>query len=168
MRRADMKTPGGGVVGLALSTGGAPAPPTMGRKGIALLERVPLFEGLTRHQLRKVAALAEEVRYGEGRAVVREGARGDAFYVIVDGTARVLRGPTLRRITGLGPGDFFGELALLTGGTRMASVIAETPLVTIRLSRAAFQDVVNREPAVALKIMVALAGRVRRWGTVDG
>jgi CRP-like cAMP-binding protein len=50
----------------------------------------------------------------------------------------------------------------------MASVIAETPLVTIRLSRAAFQDVVKREPAVALKIMVALAGRVRRWGTVDG
>jgi CRP-like cAMP-binding protein len=168
MKRSELNAPGGGVVGLALSTGRAPSAPTLGRKGGALLERVPLFEGLSGHQLRKVATVAEEVHYGEGRAVVREGARGDAFYVIVEGTARAVRGPTQRKIGALGPGDFFGELALLTGGTRMASVIAETPLVTIRLSRAAFQDVVKREPGVALKIMVALGGSVRRRGTVDG
>jgi len=168
MERTNMRATGGEVVGLALSSGSVPAPPTLGRKGIAVLQRVPLFEGLSRHQLRKVAALAEEVHYGEGRAVVREGARGDAFYVVVDGTAKVVRGPTSRRIARIGPGDFFGELALLTGGTRTASVVAETPLVTIRLSRAAFQDVVKREPGVALKIMVALAGRVRHWGSVDG
>lgn len=167
MERSDLRAPGGGVVSLALKSGREPPRPTLGRKGIALLERVPLFEGLSRHQLRRVAGSAEEVRYGEGRPVVHEGARGDAFYVVVEGSAKVVRGPTRRRIGRLGPGDFFGELALLTGGTRTASVVAETPLVTIRLSRAAFQDVVKHEPGVALKVMVALAARVRRWSSMD-
>ena len=62
MERSSMRVTGGEVVGLALSSGSAAAP-TLGRKGIALLQRVPLFEGLSRHQLRKVAALAGRVRH---------------------------------------------------------------------------------------------------------
>ncbi len=107
--------------------------PTLGRRGVALLADVPLFAGLSRRHLRRLAGLAEEVPFGAGRTVVQNGSRGNAFYVIVEGTAKVLAGYSTRTFARLGPGDFFGELALLDGGPRTASVVAETPLVTIRI-----------------------------------
>jgi CRP-like cAMP-binding protein len=135
--------------------------PTLGRRGVVLLAEVPLFAGLSRRHLRRVADLAQEVAFGAGRTVVQNGSRGDAFYVIVEGTAKVMAGYSTRAFARLGPSDFFGELALLDGGPRTASVVAETPLVTIRIPRAGFRKMLRNEPDVAIKILEELSRRLR-------
>jgi CRP/FNR family transcriptional regulator len=140
------------------------APTASTRKpGVRLLAKVPLFEGLSQTHLRSVAALAEEVRYSAGRMIVRTGTPGAAFYVIVEGTAKVVRGKiaTAKGTWGLGPGDFFGEMALLDGGPRTASVVAETPLTTIRVERAPFRQMLREEPDIALKLLESMAVRMR-------
>ena len=131
--------------------------------GIRLLGRVPLFGGLSQAHLRALAQLAEEVRYSPGRMIVRTGTPGVAFYVIVEGNAKVVRGKiaTAQATWSLGPGDFFGELALLDGGPRTASVVAETPLTTIRIERAPFRQMLRSEPDIALKLLEAMARRER-------
>jgi CRP/FNR family cyclic AMP-dependent transcriptional regulator len=132
----------------------------LGREGPALLKRVPLFANLSTRHLRKLASRCEVVRYPTNRTVVRQEARGDSFFVIADGTAAVKRGT--RTIGTLGPGDFFGEMALLDGRPRSASVVATTPLVTVRLMRSEFSKAVDDNPEIARGIMAELAARVRR------
>jgi CRP/FNR family transcriptional regulator, cyclic AMP receptor protein len=148
------------AVGDALAEVAPPTRPRLGREGAALLKQAPLFACLSARQLRRVAASAEEVRYGPRRTVVREGARGDSFYVIAEGTATVQQGS--RTIATLGPGDFFGEMSLLDGDPRSASVIAATPLRTVRVARSGFHRVLDTDPSIARTIMVELAGRIRR------
>lgn len=135
----------------------------MKQPGIRLLGRVPLFAGLSQAHLRAIAQLAEEVRYSPGRMIVRTGTPGIAFYVIVEGTAKVVRGTiaSAKGTWGLGPGDFFGEMALLDGGPRSASVVAETPLTTIRIERGPFRQMLKAEPDIALKLLEAMATRAR-------
>jgi CRP/FNR family transcriptional regulator, cyclic AMP receptor protein len=135
--------------------------PGLGRTGVALLAQVPLFAGLSRRHLRRLAGLAEEVRFGANRTVVQYGSRGNAFFVIVEGRAKVMAGYSTRAFARLGPGDFFGELALLDGGPRTASVVAETPLVTIRIPRAEFRKMLKSEPDVAVKLLEELSKRLR-------
>jgi CRP/FNR family transcriptional regulator, cyclic AMP receptor protein len=99
------------------------------------------------------------VEFGAGQVVVSEGTAGNAFFAIVEGTARVVRrGRTVAR---LGSGDFFGELALLDGGARTASVIAETSTVCIRIFKRSFDRLIADEPAVSARILSALATRLR-------
>jgi CRP-like cAMP-binding protein len=81
--------------------------------------------------------------------------------VILDGRARVVRGKAGRLLRRLGPGDHFGEMSLIDGAVRSASVIAESTLDVIRLKRSAFRQVLRREPDVALRLMEGLADRVR-------
>jgi CRP-like cAMP-binding protein len=131
---------------------------------IELLSRVPLFAVVSRAQLGKVAGLAEEASYNAGRVIVKTGDPGKAFYVIVEGRAKVVKGKivTARREAELGPGEFFGELALLDGEARAATVIAATPLVTIRIERAAFRRLLREEPDLALKVLEGMARRTRK------
>lgn len=133
------------------------------KPGIRLLRKVPLFEGLSQTHLRSVAALAEEIRYSPGRMIVRTGSPGAAFYVIVEGNAKVVRGKiaSAKGTWELGPGDFFGEMALLDGGPRTASVVAETPLTTIRIERTPFRQMLREEPDIALKLLETMAVRMR-------
>lgn len=128
-----------------------------------MLKRVPLFAGLSPAHLAAVAAVAQEVRYGAGRLLVTAGTPGVAFYVIADGEAKVLKGKVVaaRAAARLGPGDSFGEMALLDGGPRSASVVAETPLTTIRIERAAFRRMLKDEPDIALKLLEGMARRMR-------
>lgn len=134
------------------------------RPEIELLASVPLFEGLSRAHLGRVASLAEHTTYNAGRVIVKKDEPGRAFYVIVDGTAKVVKGKivTARREAELGPGDFFGELALLDGDPRAATVIAATPLTTIRIERAAFRHLLREEPELALKVLEGMARRTRK------
>jgi CRP-like cAMP-binding protein len=132
----------------------------LGRGGPALLKQVPLFANLSTHHLRKLASRCEVVRYPANRTVVGQGARGDSFFVIADGTATVKKGT--RSIGTLGPGDFFGEMALLDGRPRSASVVATAPLVTVRLTRSEFSKAIDDNPEMARGIMAELAARVRR------
>jgi CRP/FNR family cyclic AMP-dependent transcriptional regulator len=134
------------------------------RPDIELIGRVPLFHGLSRALLDRVAALTEEITYNAGRVIVEKDTPGRAFYVIVDGTARVVKGQivTARREAELGPGDFFGELALLDGERRAATVIATTDLTTIRIERTPFRRLLREEPELALKLLEGMARRTRR------
>jgi CRP-like cAMP-binding protein len=135
--------------------------PTLGRTAIALLAGVPLFAGLSRRHLRRLAGLAEEVRFGAGRTIVQYGSRGNTFFVIVEGTVKVLAGYSSRAFARLGPGDFFGELALLDGGPRTASVVAEMPVVAIRIPRAEFRKMLKSEPDISIKLLEELSRRLR-------
>ena len=126
-----------------------------------MLADVPLFRELSKRHLNKLGRVAKSVRYSAGRVIVREGSPGKAFFVIVTGKAKVVSEERNRVLAELGPGDFFGELALLDGGPRTASVVAQSGVETIQLSRKAFQELVNDEPEVGLRIMKDLAGRIR-------
>jgi len=130
----------------------------------AHLAKVPLFAELSGRQLADVSELAQEVRYSPGRMIVRADTPGQAFYAIVEGSAKVLRGriATAAGTWRLGPGDFFGEMALLDGGPRSASVVAETELITIRIERADFRKLLLSQPDIALKLLVGMAGRMRQ------
>jgi CRP-like cAMP-binding protein len=129
--------------------------------GWRVLGGVPLFSGLSQRDLRRIGALAEEVWIPTGHHVIDEGKPALAFYVVLDGRARVTQGDSKRVLRQLGPGDYFGEMSLIDGKARSASVIAEGTLDVIRLKRSAFRQVLRREPDVALRIMASLAARVR-------
>ena len=128
---------------------------------MALLTKAPLFEGLPKTHLRKIAKVSAECNGGVGgvgKELVREGAAGSAFYVIVDGRAKVIRrGKTINH---LGPGDFVGEMAILTKSPRSASVVAETPMTCLTLSAADLRALLLREPAIAVRMLNTLAQRV--------
>src|SRR5512134_3057973 len=134
------------------------------RPEVELLSRVPLFQGLSRAHLGRVAALAEEVNYHAGRVIVKKDDPGRAFYVIVDGRAKVVKGKivTARGEAELGPGDFFGELALLDGDRRAATVVAASPMRAIRIERTAFRRMLRDEPDIALKVLEGMARRTRK------
>jgi CRP-like cAMP-binding protein len=161
----------GGVV--ASAVGGSTTRPRRSRaarrSSAALLERVPLFAGASKRHLRRIAALADEVRYRDRRVIVEAGVPGTTFFVIVEGRAKVYRSKvaTGRPIARLGPGDFFGEMALLDGGPRSATVVADGDLTALRLSRSAFKKTIAREPALSLSIMAELATRLRRGGATE-
>ena len=136
----------------------------MARPTIELLASVPLFETLSKAHLSRVAALAEEASYNAGRVIVKKDDPGRAFYVIVEGTAKVVKGKivTARSEATLGPGDFFGELALLDGEARAATVVAASPITVVRIERTGFRRLLREEPDLALKVLEGMARRTRR------
>jgi CRP/FNR family transcriptional regulator, cyclic AMP receptor protein len=125
------------------------------------LARVPLFSGLSSRHLRRLADFMEEVRYMEGASVVKEGDEGDSFYVILQGEAKVV-GAGGTEVNRLRPGDFFGEVSLLDGGARTATVITETPMTMLELKRTEFLRMVEDEPDVAVKLLSHTASLLRR------
>jgi CRP-like cAMP-binding protein len=125
------------------------------------LTRVPLFSGLAPRHLKRLADLTEEQRYMEGARVVREGDVGDTFYVILEGGANVVSGSG-RIVNRLQPGDFFGEISLLDGGPRTATVVADTPLTMLALPRKAFLKAIEQEPEVGVKLLNYAASMLRR------
>jgi CRP-like cAMP-binding protein len=131
----------------------------LGRRGLDLLATVPLFAGLSRRHLRRLAEHADLVRFRERERIVEAGQPGGTFYVIIEGEARVHRGT--RTLGRLAPGEFFGEISLLDGGPRTASVVAETPVVAIRIFKRSFDKVVSQDPGVASGILQVVAARLR-------
>ena len=96
----------------------------------------------------------------EGASVVKLGQEGDSFYVILQGQAKVVNeaGQVVNRLL---PGDFFGEISLLDGGPRTATVNAETPVTAVRVFKRSFDKVVSQEPGVASQILAVVARRLR-------
>lgn len=138
-----------------------PAAPT--RPTIELLADVPLFESLSRAHLGRLSGLATRSEFPEGKVVVARGEPGRAFYVIVEGAADVVSGPSAdgRVEATLRSGEFFGELSLLDGEARSATVVAATPLTVVRIERTAFRRLLRQEPDLALKLLEAMARRTR-------
>jgi CRP/FNR family cyclic AMP-dependent transcriptional regulator len=130
----------------------------LGREAIHLLAQVPLFASLSRRHLGRVASIAVTKRYATGAPLVREGRPADAFYVLLDGSARV---ETPGRAVGLASGDFFGEMALLDGQPRSATVVTLSEVLVLMIPRAKFLKLLEAEPKIALAIMATLTRRLR-------
>jgi CRP-like cAMP-binding protein len=134
------------------------------------LARSPLFSNLGRLDLARLAGELEEMHFSSGQAIVHHGDRPDGFYVIKDGRAAVLAGAGSapapgdadgdQRISTLGPGEVFGEMALLTDSPRTATVVAETDLTVWRLSRPRFEALLDHERGIARSIERSLSHRL--------
>lgn len=119
----------------------ADAAAVLPQRELALLRRIPMFAPLPLTVMEHLAGSLEQVRYDEGTAVITQGDAGDCFYVVASGTVDVVHDGT--RVTTLGEGDGFGEIALLSERPRTASVIAREPIQTFRLPRGAFLEAVT-------------------------
>jgi CRP/FNR family transcriptional regulator, cyclic AMP receptor protein len=126
---------------------------------LELLGKLPLLSGCSKRDLRHVAALADEVEVPEGKVLARQGESGSECFVIVDGKAKVaMRG---RGSSSMGRGAFFGEISLLDGGPRSATVTAETDMRLLVLSSRGFSTMLRDTPQVGPRIMRSLAERLR-------
>lgn len=123
------------------------------------LAQVPLFAGCTKRELALIGKAADEVSVEAGRTLVQEGHAGHEFFLILDGTATVKRKG--RKIASLGRGQFFGELSLLSRAPRNATVVADTPMEVVVLGQREFSAVLDQVPAMANKLLGALAARLR-------
>lgn len=120
---------------------------------------VPLFSECSKRELGLIARAAKEVSHRQGTMIAREGERGIGLFVILEGECEVTIGG--KRKAKLGPGDFFGEVALLDGGPRTATVTALTPVKLVGLTGWVFRGLLMEHPTIALKTLEALAGRLR-------
>ena len=126
---------------------------------IAALEQVPLLAELTKRDRQRLAQTMKEHTYAAGKKVVVEGRGGVGFFIIVEGTAAVTVGD--RVVRALGPGDYFGEMALLDGNQRSATVTADTELRCLGMTSWNFKSFVQESPSVAWALLQSLAGRLR-------
>jgi CRP/FNR family transcriptional regulator/CRP/FNR family cyclic AMP-dependent transcriptional regulator len=126
----------------------------------SVLAAVPLFDGLSRRHVKRLANVAEVADYMADHAIVREGEAGDAFFVVLAGQAKVTtKGKLVNRVL---PGDHFGEISLLDGDVRTATVTSETPMTLLMLSRPKFLKLLREEPEMAMNMLSALAKQIRR------
>jgi CRP/FNR family transcriptional regulator, cyclic AMP receptor protein len=135
-------------------------PPEAARLWANVLGEVPLFAGVPMRHVRKIAGLGSVARFDAKAPIVNAGDPGEAFYVILSGRAKVRRGRG-RATTDIGPGAYFGEMALVDGARRSATIVAETETVCLMLARKPFTKILKDEPAVALALLRTLAARVR-------
>ena len=125
---------------------------------IELLKRVPLFYACSKDELAQIAALADELHLPQARDLTREGAAGWEFLILVEGEADVLRDGQL--VNELGPGDFIGEIALVTGQPRTATVRTRGPARILVLTASAFRVLMHDVPSIEEKVLSALAARI--------
>jgi CRP-like cAMP-binding protein len=132
---------------------------TARRQLVSGLAAVPLFSACSKRDLQIVARHVEVVELPAGTEVVTEGTPGDAFFFILGGEAIVRRRG--RKVATLGPGRFFGELAVLDPGPRDATVVAATPLSVGVLGARVFRAIVRDVPAMSEKLLRGMAQRLR-------
>lgn len=123
------------------------------------LKKVPLFAGVSNAELQRIAESAKERRFDPGASIVSEGEPGHGFYLIIDGRAEVKRGD--RTVATLGPGEFFGELALIRETPRTATVVAKDPTTCLALSRWDFKGIVVANPSIAIRLLETVARRIQ-------
>jgi CRP/FNR family transcriptional regulator, cyclic AMP receptor protein len=126
---------------------------------IELLRKVPLFSLCSNRELAEIATLADEVDLRQDKELIREGARGREFFVLLEGRVDVTKNG--RRINRMGAGEFFGEIALVARTPiRTATVTATTPVHVLVITAQNFRRLVDRSPDIKLKVLEALAERV--------
>jgi len=130
-----------------------------------LLAQVPLFSGLNRGELDDLAALMRRHRYAAGETIFHEGDAGTALYIIEKGEVKIILGSAEGKevvLSLLGPGDFFGDLALLDGEPRSADAMAMEAAELLILQRHDFLRFIAEQPQVAINLMAVLSRRLRR------
>ena len=125
---------------------------------VDLIRKVPLFSRLSKSELRDLAMLADEIDLRDGKEMTRQGAAGREFFVLLEGTADVRKNG--RKINSLGPGDFFGEIALVSREPRTATVTATSPVRTLVITDRSFRRLLDESPQVKTKVMEAMATRL--------
>jgi small-conductance mechanosensitive channel/CRP-like cAMP-binding protein len=132
-----------------------------GERLVRALRNIDLFQTLTDAELRTVAGRLRPLHYASGERIIEEGAAGDSFFLVDRGEVRVLRkmAGVPREIARIGEGECFGEMAMLTGQRRTATVVAATDVDVLMIDKAGFQDILAANPEVAVDISALLAQR---------
>lgn len=125
---------------------------------VDLLRTIPLFGECSRAELEAAARVSDELRFPEGRVLMRQGARGRELVVIVEGDVAIERDG--RQVAARGAGDFLGELALVTGRSRTATVTATSDVRALVLAGRDFDRLLREVPTIAVKVMKAVAERL--------
>lgn len=126
---------------------------------VSRLANVPLFSDCSQRDLQTIARVVREIPHPAGTVIAREGEPGVGLFILLDGTAEVSIGG--RKKATLGPGEFFGEIALLDGGPRTATVMAKTDVNMLGLTEWVFRGLMSEHPTIALKTLQQMAGRLR-------
>ena len=139
-------------------------PPTVDRSAQlserrALLSRVDLFASLTPEQCAEVAAQTTLLTFGDGETIVREGAAGDSMFVIASGRVIVRLEGSRRDVASLGPGDYFGEMSMLTGDPRTATVVAAGDATVLEIGAEVFRQLADVSPKAVDQVGLAAATR---------
>ena len=127
-------------------------------KKIELIQQAPLFSKCSKKELEEVAAVADEIDLREGKELTVEGAPGREFFVVIEGTAEVRRNG--RKVNEMRDGDFFGEIALISGAPRTATVTATSPVRALVVTDRDFRALLRRQPDMQMKVLEALAERL--------
>jgi CRP/FNR family transcriptional regulator, cyclic AMP receptor protein len=123
------------------------------------LANVPLFSSCSKREIQLISKAGKRTSRRAGTVLAKEGEAGVGFFLILEGTAEVSIGG--RRRSTLGPGDFFGEVALLDGGPRSATVTATSDVELLGITEWVFRGLLHEQPAIAVKLLQTLAGRLR-------
>jgi CRP-like cAMP-binding protein len=136
--------------------------PTLLNDEVEMLRQVPIFARIKPTKLKLLAFASERKNYSSGQELFRQGDAGDAAYVVLSGTADVLvnSGGKQIKVAEVGAHAVIGEIAVLSGGLRTASVRATSPMEVLRITKEHFLEMVNDFPDVALEIMRVLAARL--------
>lgn len=132
-------------------------------KTVERLTRVPMFSGCSKKELTTIAKVVRPVDHPAGAVIAREGEPGAGLFVIDEGEADVTIGG--RTVNHLVAGDFFGEMALLDGGPRTATVTATTDIKLYALTEWVFRGLLMEHPSIAFRTLEAVAGRLRDVAT---
>jgi CRP-like cAMP-binding protein len=126
---------------------------------VNMLEKTPLWSGLSKKDLKTIAKLSKERTYETGETIVRKGEGGVGFYMILDGAVEIRSdGRTLSK---LGPGQFFGEMSVLDNQPRSADVVVMEPTKCLTLSAWSFNALISDNPRIALKMLQEFVRRLR-------
>jgi len=125
---------------------------------IDLIKRVPLFASASKHELAEIASIADEIDLPADRTLISEGDAGREFFVLIDGTAEVQRAG--RKVASIGPGDFFGEIALIAKTPRNATITTTSPVRALVITDRAFRQLLDHSPQIAIGVLTALAERL--------
>jgi CRP-like cAMP-binding protein len=129
-----------------------------GNSKVDLIKRVPLFSKLSKSKLNEVASIADEIDLPKGKQLTREGERGREFFVLIDGQAEVRKSG--RRINTLGPGDFLGEISLVTKVPRTATVTTNEPTRALVITDRAFAQLLRDSPQISQGVLEAMGERL--------
>jgi CRP-like cAMP-binding protein len=123
-----------------------------------LIKGVPLFSAASKQELAEIASIADEIDLPEGKVLIKEGDSGREFFVLIEGTAEVERGG--KKVASIGPGDFFGEISLISKTPRNATITTTSPVRALVITDRAFRSLLDHSPQIQIGVLSALAERV--------
>jgi CRP-like cAMP-binding protein len=132
---------------------------------VARLKAVPLFASLSKRELNLLLSQADHLRYPPRHKVIREGQPGEEFWMVIEGELAVHRGG--EEVARIGPGDYFGELAVIDSAPRDATIVATTPVELLLIDRRRFWSTLEGSPTLMRKVLVGLARRLHELDARD-